>query len=553
MLVDVEHGRAVRLTGIKDNPIYHGYACGKGRAMPDYHYMPERLLSSMKRQPDGGHAPIGSERAIEEIAAKLDDIRERHGPRSIAIYNGTHGYNNFMSTAFGFGWMEALGSPMVFTSVTIDQPGKAVSGALHGTWLAGCTSMDRADVWLTVGANPVVSMLGPVNPAHALTRNQKRGMKLLVIDPRRTEVARRADIFLQPRPGHDPTILAGMLRVMLREGLQDRDFLTEHVRGLDALTAAVEPFTPELVSRRADVPAALVAEAARVYAAGRSGVVGVGTGPNMAGHGNLTEYLSRVLMTVCGHWLQAGDSVPNPGVLIHRLPALAQAADPSPAWGFGEQVRVRGLTDTAAGMPTGALADEILLEGEGQVKALISVGGNPMMAWPDQLKTHKAMQELELLVCLDPLMSATARLAHYVVATKTHLEMAGLTALQEACGAYIGWGYWAPYGQYCEAAVEPPRRLGSDRGLGAFLRHRRAPRSRSTDQAIFMGFLSGRTERAGLQAGPATQAQYRTALRVVVSGFARAAVGSEEIPGRPHLRCARDGGENETARPRGEA
>ena len=456
VLVRIEEGRAVSLTGIKDNPVYHGYACGKGRALPQYHYMPERLLHSQKRDASGRHAPIGADAAIRQIAERLNRIRARYGPRSIAIYNGTHGYNNFLSTAFAFAWMEALGSPMVFTSVTIDQPGKAVSAALHGTWLAGFPSMDMADSWLFVGANPVVSMLGPVNPAHALTRNLKRGMKLIVIDPRRTEVARRADVFLQPKPGHDPTLLAAMLNVIFERSLQDRDFINEHVAGTEDLRRIVAGFTPEFAQSRAGVPADDIVRAAELYAAGRRGVATVGTGPNMSGRGNLTEYLTRVLMSICGHWLQAGDQIPNPGVLVKRLPPLAQASPPSPAWGFGESLRVRNLTDTAAGMPTAALADEILMEGEGQVRALISIGGNPLMAWPDQFKTAKALDKLELLVSLDTMMSATARVSDYVLACKTHLEVDGLTALQESCGVFVGWGYGEPYGQYCSPAVEPP-------------------------------------------------------------------------------------------------
>ncbi|MEO0996907.1 MAG: molybdopterin-dependent oxidoreductase, partial [Pseudomonadota bacterium] len=455
-----DDGRATRLDGIRGHPIYHGYACAKGRALPSYHYMPERLLRSQQRHDDGVHRALGSDVAIDAVATRLGRIVERHGPRAVALYNGTHGYNNFLSTAFGFAFMEAIGSPMVFTSVTIDQPGKAVSGALHGTWLAGHASIDEADCWMFVGANPVISMLGPVNPAHALKRNQARGMQLIVVDPRRSEVARRADVFLQARPGQDALILAAMLKVIFDENLADREFLAAHVEGTAALQAVLATLDIAAVAARAGLTAEALVRAARTYAGARSGVVAVGTGPNMAGHGNLTEYLSRVLMSVCGHWLRPGDNFANPGALLHPLPPIAAASGAMPAWGFGEPLRVRGLTDTAAGMPTAALSDEILLDGDGRVRALIVVGGNPLLAWPDQLKTREALEKLELLVCLDTLQSATGDHADVTVAVKTHLEVAGLTALQEACRAYIGWGYWAPYAQYCAPAVAPPP--GSD-------------------------------------------------------------------------------------------
>ena len=458
--VTVEDGKATKLTGVKDHPVYHGYACAKGRALPSYHYMPERITTSLKRLQDGSQQKISSQTATQEIAAKIEALIKRYGPRSIAIYNGTHGYNNFLSTGFGFSFMEAINSPMIFTSVTIDQPGKAVSGALHGLWLAGHATIDEADCWMYIGANPIVSMLGPVNPAHALKRNKERGMKLIVVDPRRSDVARRSDIFLQPKPGHDPLILGAMLKVIFDENLQDQEFLNDHAVNVDALVGLLDELDIDEVAKQCDVSANDLKNSARTYAAAKRGVVAVGTGPNMSGHGNLTEYLSRVLMTVCGHWLREGDDFANPGVLVNPPPAIAQAVDPYPAWGFGEKLRVRNLSDTAAGLPTAALADEILMEGEGQVRALISIGGNPLLAWPDQEKTEAALKKLDLLVCLDTMPSATCQLADYVVAVKTHLEVSSLSALQEACRAYIGWGYWSPYGQYCEPAVAPPE--GSD-------------------------------------------------------------------------------------------
>ncbi|MEZ4333758.1 MAG: molybdopterin-dependent oxidoreductase [Myxococcota bacterium] len=460
--VTVENGRAVSAIGAKNNPIYHGYTCAKGRALPEQHAHPERLLHSQKRTADGRYQPIASSRAMDEIAEKITRIVDRHGPRAVAIYTGTFAFPYPAAAPMAHAWLEALGSPMLFTSATIDQPGKMIAPALHGPWLGGARDFDTADVWLFVGANPTVSKsigIPSMNPAKHLHDAVKRGLGLIVIDPRVSELARVATVHLQAKPGEDPTILAGLLRLILDEGLGDRDFVAENARGLETLRRALEPFTPDYVERRADVRPEELLRAARLYASSRNGGANAGTGPNMAPRGNLTEYLLLALKTVCGHWKRAGERITNPGVFLPKATAKAQPGEPTPAWGFGEKIRVRGLANTAAGLPTAALADEILLPGEGQVRALINVGGNPMAAWPDQLKTWEAMKALELNVMLDIKMSATSKLAHYVIAPKLSLEVPGFTFPTESLTPYA-MGYPAPYGQYSPAIVEPPP--GSD-------------------------------------------------------------------------------------------
>lgn len=460
VLAEVADGRVIRIAGDRDNPLYRGYICPKGRSLADQHNDPRRLLHSMKRAPDGSHAPIQSERALDDIAARLGGILQRHGPRSIASYVGTYSFMYPTSAPMTMAWMNAIGSPMRFMPNTIDKPGKAIAMALHGRWAAGSQSFADADTWLVVGSNPPVShSIGapPNNPSGRLHEAVRRGMKLIVIDPRRTETARLATVHLQGRPGQDPAIIAGLLRVILGENRLDRAFVDENADGLALLTRAVEPFTPDVVARCADVPADSLVRAARLFAAGPRGFATAGTGPNMAPRGTLSEYLLLCLNTLCGRWLRAGERLPNPGVLMPASPQRAQAVAPTPAWGFGERLRIRGFGNTAAGLPTAALAEEILLEGEGQVRALICVGGNPVAAWPNQQKTLEAMQRLELLVTIDPEMSATARLAHYVIAPRLALEQPGITLPVESLSMFAyGMGYETPYAQYAPKLVDPP-------------------------------------------------------------------------------------------------
>ena len=455
-----DDGRPVGVRPDVSDPLYEGFFCVKGRDYAYAHTHPDRLLRSQRREADGRFSAIASEQAMDEIAERVAGILERHGPRSVAMYSGTIFYQNAATAAVATAWMDAIRSPMRFSSGTIDQPGKQVASALHGQWRAGAHAFDECDTWMLVGANPLVSISGGIphaNPGRRLKRARARGLQLLVIDPRRTETARMAAVHLQPAPGHDAVILAGMLRVILAEGRHDAAFVDTFASGLDALRAAVEPFTPERVSERADVAADDVVRAARIFADAQRGSVSVGTGPNMSGHGNLVEYLALVLNTVCGRWRRAGERVSNPGVLTTERPFYEGVFPPFPAAGLGERLRVRGFSLAACGLPTSALADEILLEGEGQVKALFTVGGNPMMAWPDQRKTFDALNALELHVALDPKLTPTSRLADYVIAPKLPFEHPGTTLPTENLNAIaVSFGYGEPYAHYAPAITEPP-------------------------------------------------------------------------------------------------
>lgn len=462
--IDTADGRPVRVVGDPVNPAYHGFTCAKGRRLPDQHAHPDRLLQTQKRVSGRCAEPafesISSERAMDEIAGRIGALVREHGPRSVALYIGTYAGPHASTIPTAIGWLLALGSKMVFSSQSIDQPGKHIANALHGRWLGGSHVFDEADVWLLLGNNPLISMSGgipPANPSRRLRDAKKRGLKLIVIDPRRTEVARFADVHLQPRPGEDPAILAGMLHVILRDRLHDAAFTDAHVQGLEALAETVADFTPEVAARRAGLEPSEIELAARTFAAGPRGCGVAGTGPNMSPHGNLTEYLLLALNTVCGRWRREGEAVANPGALLPRAMPKAQAMGPRAAWGRGEQLRSRPLGSSAAGLPTAALADEILYQGDDRIRALVCVGSNPVAAWPDQLKTLRAMESLELLVCLDPKMGATTRLADYVVAPKLSLETPGVSVSSEGIEqTYVAMGYSEPYAQYAPAIATPP-------------------------------------------------------------------------------------------------
>jgi anaerobic selenocysteine-containing dehydrogenase len=463
VFMEIEDGRVVHLIGDKDDPASHGYTCARGRDIANQLYGPNRLLRPLRKQANGEFEPVSQDTAITEIAARLRAIVDEHGPAAVALYNGTYALappGSMLAGAF----MNALGSPMTFSCGSIDQPGKLLAQALHGRWHGGSTPFETAETWLFIGTNPAVSGLGgvpTVNPNWHLHRAWKRGIQMIVIDPRRTETAKKAKIHLQPVPGEDAAVLAGMVRIVLEEGLYDKDFVEANAQNLDELRHHVEPFTPELVEQRADIPAAKLLEATRLFASFTTGGASAGTGSNMSPRGTLSEYLLACLLTLCGFRAREGDRVPNPGVLVPRGPRKAQPLAPTPAWGFPPKLRIRGLSNTACGLPTAALADEMLLEGEGQIRAMICLGGNPLTAWPDQIKTRAALEKLELLVVLDPKLTQTARYADYVIPPKLAPEYPTLSYDFEELESHApGWGYPVPYAAYREALVEPPE--GSD-------------------------------------------------------------------------------------------
>ena len=459
ILVTVRDGRAVKVTGDPSAQLYDGYSCPKGRALPEQHNDPARLSSCLRRDDAGGFEPQQSGNMIAEIADRVRAIVEQHGPRSVAAYIGTGVVSHPVGASMAAAWFRALRSPMIFSAATIDKPAANTSTALHGNWMAGAQRFAASDTWMIVGANPVISKSNGApyyNPGSRLKEAVNDGLELIVIDPRRTETARRAKLHLQARPGEDPTILAAMLNIIIRDRLFDAQFVEQHAHGFDALHAAVAPFTPEYAAERAGLPAAQLIEAAQMFGRAKRGGVVCSTGPSFSTRSTLTFYLALCLNTICGRWGREGDLATYPNVMLPAFQPKAQAYPPYPVFGQSA-MRVRGLRENASGLPTAALADEILTAGPGQIKALFCLGGNPMRAWPDQARTREALKSLDLLVVSDYRMTATAEFADYVVASPLTLEVPAATYFVESL-KYIGVsrGFDVPWAQYTPKIVDPP-------------------------------------------------------------------------------------------------
>jgi anaerobic selenocysteine-containing dehydrogenase len=456
--IDLREGRIDGVRGDRNDAMSGGYTCIKGRQLDHQLAGPARLRGSLKRSSDGSFESISSRDAIDEVGGKLADILAQYGPRAIATYSGTAAYSNSGLVQLVRAWQRGFGSISNYSTLTIDQPSKIIAVARQGVWAAGAHGFTEADVIMTIGNNPIVSGLslpgGPpgTNPVKSFEDARRRGLKVICIDPRRSETARRSDLHLQIRPGEDATVISGILHVILEENLHDADFCRDHAAHLSELKASLRRFTPDYVEARADIPSELLITAARLFAAGPKGSASSGTGPDMGPHPSLTQQLISNLNAICGRYHREGEAIPNPGVIVPDMPRPAQVIAPAllpPGLKFGEaRSRFRNLPQMFEEMPTTTLAEEILEPGEEQIRALITVGGNPAVAVPDAAKMVCALESLDLLVSIDIGLTDTAKRADYVLAARHSLEREDLTD-------FMDMFYEVPYAHYTNAVLEP--------------------------------------------------------------------------------------------------
>ncbi|WP_416063610.1 molybdopterin-containing oxidoreductase family protein [Rhodococcus indonesiensis] len=454
--VEIDGDRILSIVGDGLHPLSRGYSCPKGRRGGDLHQGPDRLTTSMRRTPGGTFEPVPVEVAIAEIAERLEAIKGEHGPDALALFMGTQQNFAALTGPMARAWFRTTGSRKLFSTMTIDQSAKWIVQARMGEYLGGRQRFDTADVWLLAGTNPMVSLNGgdgdgaiTQNPSVTIRRARERGLKLIVVDPRRTETAVRADLHLQLRPGTDAVLFAGLLHVILSEARHDRIFCDRFVEGLDELRAAVAQATPAHTEAVTGVPATDVIRAARMFAEGRRGMATTGTGVCMGPHSNVAEHLVACLNVVCGRYLREGEMTPDRNVLARTIPLKAEVRPPHRTWESGFRSRIGGIGTMNGELPSGILADEILEPGADRVRALVVSGGNPARALPDREKAERALSELELLVCVDTRMSETARLADYVIAPTMVYERPDHTLLME-------FFFAQPFAQYTPRLVAPP-------------------------------------------------------------------------------------------------
>ncbi|MGO9747445.1 MAG: molybdopterin-dependent oxidoreductase [Mycobacterium sp.] len=485
ILVDVEGDTVVRVRGDQDHPFSRGYTCAKGRALPGLHHHPDRLERPQMRV-DGQLRDTTWEACLDDLGTRLKDIIDRHGPESVAFYFST------MESA-GFRMAEALhaaiGTPAKFSPLTIDGTAKPLISDLVGGFmgLSGRTDLEHADFLLLVGVNPVIShghAISMPNPTGTVRAIARRG-QVWVIDPRRTETARLATGHLAPRPSTDYAVLAYLVREILRDGCKS----DVPVQGIDALRAAVEPFTLAHTAAIADVGEP---ELTRLCAAVRAAdcvAIETGTGVTMtAERGNVTQWLAWVLMILTGAMNRPGGTWFHPG-FAYQLEAFGDLLPITPPEGaFGPGPRSRPEAQAFINeWPCAVLPDEIEA---GHIRALINVGGSLVTCMPETGKLIPALQNLDVFATTEIIHNETTDLSTHVLPTKDPLERPDIT-LHDILSSRVSVQYTpavvTPVGQRRSmwwVFAELGRRLGYDLGsLG--------DPDRSTDDDVLAVLLAG--------------------------------------------------------------
>jgi anaerobic selenocysteine-containing dehydrogenase len=422
ILVDVEGDEVIRVRGDQDHPFSHGYTCAKGRALPLLHHHPDRLERPRMRV-DGRLRDTTWDACLDDLGTRLKDIIDRHGPDSVGFYFST------MESA-GFRMAEALhaaiGTRAKFSPLTIDGTAKPLISDLVGGFmgLSGRTDLDNADFLMLVGVNPVVShghAISMPNPTGTVRDIARRG-QVWVIDPRHTETARLATGHLAPRPSTDHAVLAYLVREMLRDGMK-KDV---PVQGIDALRAAVEPFTLEHTARLADVAETDLTRLCAAVRAAKCVAIETGTGVTMtADRGNVTQWLAWVLMILTGAMNRPGGTWFHPG-FAYQLETFGDLLPITPIDGsFGPGPRSRPEAQAFINeWPCAVLPDEVEA---GNIRALINVGGSLVTSMPETGKLIPALQRLEVFATTEIINNETTQLATHVLPTKDPLERPDIT------------------------------------------------------------------------------------------------------------------------------
>ncbi len=417
-----EAGHVLGIAGDARDPFSRGHICPKAVGLKDIYEDPDRLRRPLKRTATGWEA-VSWDVALDEVAAGLRQQRARHGPHATAWYAGNPSVHNSGTQLAAPGFLRALGSRSLFSASSVDQlPHHFAAWQLYGhPLLLPVPDLDRTDYWLILGGNPLVSngsLMTAPDVANRLKAIQARGGKVVVVDPRRTETAARADAHHFIRPGTDVFLLLAMAQVLFTENLVRPGRLAGFTDGLAELGAAVAEFTPERASAVTGIEADVIRTLAReVAAAGRAVVYGR-VGVSVQEFGGLCLWLINALNLLTGH-------LDEPGGYMFATPALDILGKPGSYTKHDRyRSRVRQAPEFMGELPVACLAEEMLTPGAGQLRALVTSCGNPVLSTPNGPQLETALAGLDFMVSIDIYLNETTRHAHYILPPATGLETA---------------------------------------------------------------------------------------------------------------------------------
>jgi anaerobic selenocysteine-containing dehydrogenase len=428
--VEVRAGHVERISADERDPLSKGHICPKAIALKQIQEDPDRLKRPLRRT-SSGWREIGWSEALEEAGRRLADIQLEHGDDAVASYLGNPGAHNFGIVMYLVPLYQALGSRNRYSASSLDQnPKHASSLFLFGNWLRiPIPDVDRTDFMLLLGANPVVSG-GSLMSAPGFKRRVRalhaRGGELVVVDPRRSETAALADEHIALPPGHDALLLAALVHTILSEGLGRDRGLMRFADGRPKLERSLSAFSAERAAEPLGLQPDAIRDLARRFARADRAVCYGRVGTSTQQHGTLANWLVDVMNLVSGNLDHEGGALfPDPAV---DLPGLAHAR--GALGSLGEwRTRVRGAPEFGGEQPTACLAEEISTPGDGRVRGLVTVAGNPALSAPNSGALEAALESLEFHVAIDFYLNETTRHADLILPPTWSLEHDNYEAL----------------------------------------------------------------------------------------------------------------------------
>ncbi len=417
--IELEGNVVKSIRGDLKDPFSKGHICPKATALADMNTDPNRLRTPVRRT-DTGWESISWEAAFTEVAAKLTAIKARDGANAIASFIGNPAVHNSGTLLSMPSLLRAIGSKNRFSATSVDQlPQQVMSGLMLGNPnLLPVPDITRTKYWLILGANPFASN-GSLMTAPGVKDHFKnilaRGGKIVVIDPRKTETAKAASEHFFIKPGTDAFLLLAMIHTLFAENLVRMGKLEGFTDGIKEIREAVKPFSPERIAARVGISSENIKRLTREFSSSDSAVAYGRIGLSIQKFGAVCQWLVYTLNILTGNFDRAGG-------MMFPAPAFETVRSKGD-WIFGRtQTRVRGLPETNGEFPVAALAEEILTDGQDQVRAFVITCGNPILSTPNGKNLETALESLEFMVAIDPYITETTRHAHIILPPAMGLE-----------------------------------------------------------------------------------------------------------------------------------